>query len=164
MSDTDVKQSAQATEMPVNIISQYIRDISFENPNAPDSLSMKDRPEMDVSIGLDARKLEENKPLYEVVLSARTEALAEGKSLFICELQYGVTLEIDPKVEEASHHPLLFIEIPRIIFPYVREIVSSVVGQGGFPPLYLTPVDFHQLYLQRFGDDIKKSQEAAGNA
>jgi preprotein translocase subunit SecB len=156
-------QQASAAEMPVNILAQYIRDVSFENPNAPNSLRFADgAPEMDVNIGLDARKIEKDSFIYEVVLSVRAEALQKDEPVFICELHYGITVEIDQSVPEDRHHPLLFIEMPRQVFPYVRQIVSNLVANGGFPPLYLAPVDFHQLYLQRFGDEIKAAKEKVG--
>jgi preprotein translocase subunit SecB len=157
------KDEAQgnAAEIPVQIMAQYIRDISFENPLAPDSLKFsKGQPDMDVNIGLDARKLEDKESLYEVVLSVRAEAIRGDEPLFICEIHYGMTVRIGDGVPEDRHHPLLFIEIPRQAFPYVRQIVSTLVSDGGFPPLFLAPVDFHQLYLQRFKDDIEASQKA----
>ena len=158
-------QTAPASEMPVTILGQYIRDVSFENPHAPDSLSFEGgQPDMDVNIGLDARKLPDGDNRFEVALSARAEATKDDKVMFICEIQYGMTVEIDASVPEDNHHPLLFIEIPRQAFPFVRQIVSNLVSQGGFPPLFLAPVDFHALYLQRFGDQIKASEEALAKA
>lgn len=152
-----------SAEMPIHILAQYIRDISFENPLAPDSLKFsKGPPEMDVNVGLDARKLEEGEPVYEVVLSVRAEALRDDEPLFICEIHYGMTVRVGDEVPEDRHHPLLFIEIPRQAFPYVRQIVSTVVSDGGFPPLYLSPIDFHQLYLQRFKEEIEASRQADG--
>lgn len=157
-----MSEEPQATELPVTILSQYIRDVSFENPNAPQSLNFEGgQPEMDVNIGLDARKLSDDGDTFEVILSARAEAMRKDQVLFICEIQYGMTVQIDKKVPEDNHHPMLFIEIPRQAFPFVRQIVSNLVAHGGFPPLYLSPVDFHALYMQRFGDEIKASQEKA---
>jgi len=136
--------------------------VSFENPNAPDSLNFEGgQPDMDVNIGLDARQLPGDDNRFEVILSARAEAVRGGDVLFICEIQYGMTVQIESKVPEEKHHPLLFIEIPRQAFPFVRQIIASLVAQGGFPPLYLSPVDFHALYLQRFGDEIRASKEKA---
>ena len=163
------EEQAQAVELPVNIIAQYVRDVSFENPLAPDSLSVTGTaPEMDVNIGLDARELPEvegEPKQFEVVLSARAEALRGEETMFICEIHYGMTVQIGEQVPEENHHPLLFIEIPRQAFPFVRQIVSSLVAHGGFPPLYLSPVDFHALYLKRFGKELEESKKiAAENA
>lgn len=164
MSDETNTAEAQATaaELPVNIVAQYIRDVSFENPNAPESLKLEGgQPEMDVNIGLDARKIDEKSSLYEVVLSVQANAMRGEDPVFICEVHYGMTVEIGEEVPEDNHHPLLFIEIPRQAFPFVRQIVSNLVSQGGFPPLFLAPVDFHQLYMQRFAGEIKAAQETA---
>ena len=156
-----------AQDLPVTIHAQYIRDLSFENPNAPDALRAGARPpEMDINIGMDARKLEdaEIKDLYEVVLNIRAAAVREGDPVFIAELQYGVTASIGEDVPEENHHPLLLIEMPRLAFPFVRQIMADVTVQGGFPPLLLNPVDFHALYMQRFGKEIEEAQKAGEEA
>lgn len=160
--------SIQANEMPLVIHAQYIRDLSFENPGAPESLRAgKGQPEMDINIGMDARKLEDKElqNLYEVVVNVRAEATRTGNPMFIAELQYGVTVQLTG-VPENQHHPVLFIEIPRLAFPFVRQIVSDMTVQGGFPPLLLSPVDFHALYMERFKDELKQQPETetAGNA
>lgn len=142
--------------LPVSILAQYVRDISFENPNTPDSLRAgQGAPEMNINIGMDARKLDDNniKNLYEVVLSVRAEAARKGEPVFIAEVLYGVTVSINEKVPEQNHHPLLLIEVPHQAFPYVRQILSDLTMQGGYPPLLLNPVDFHGLYMQRFGGE-----------
>jgi len=156
-----------AQDMPVTIHAQYVRDLSFENPNAPDALRAGAKPpEMDINIGMDARKLEDSeiKDLYEVVLNVRAAAVRDGDPVFIAELQYGVTASIGGDVPEENHHPLLLIEMPRLAFPFVRQIMADVTVQGGFPPLLLNPVDFHALYMQRFGKEIEEAQKAAKEA
>lgn len=157
--------AGQAKELPINIMAQYVRDISFENPHAPDSLKLSGaQPDIDVNIGLDARQLPDGKGTYEVVLSARAEASHEGKTMFLCELQYGIVVQIDASVSQDTHHPLCYIEVPRIAFPFVRQIMANAVSNGGFPPLYLAPVDYHKLYLERFSKEIEASQKAAQEA
>jgi len=162
--DQTAEGSIQATDMPITIHAQYIRDLSFENPNAPDSLrSHSEPPEMDINIGMDARKLEDSDTpnLFEVVLNVRAAAMRKEDPVFIAELQYGTTVAIADDVPEDNHHPLLSIEIPRMAFPFVRQIMSDVTVKGGFPPLLLNPVDFHALYMQRFGKEIEEAQKAA---
>lgn len=161
-------KSVIAADLPVNIHAQYIRDLSFENPSAPESLRGGGLPEMDISIGMDARelKLGDAKNSYEVVLNVRAEAKRKESTVFIAELQYGIALSIGEDVPQESHHPLLFIEIPRLAFPFARQIVSDLTMQGGYPPLMLNPVDFHALYLQRFSRDIeaaKASRQKSGS-
>jgi preprotein translocase subunit SecB len=149
----------RAADLPVSILTQYVRDISFENPNAPDSLrGGLTPPELDVNIGMDARKLPDQdiKNLYEVVLNARAEAKREDKIVFITEVQYAMVVSVGEIVPEENHHPLLLIEIPRLAFPFVRQILSDLTSQGGYPPLMLGLVDFHALYMQRFGPEIEK--------
>lgn len=154
----------QAADLPVAILTQYVRDISFENPNAPESLrGGLATPELDVNIGMDARKLpdQEVKNLYEVVLNARAEAKRGDNIVFIAEVQYGMVVNVGESVPEENHHPLLLIEIPRLAFPFVRQILSDLTSQGGYPPLMLGLVDFHALYMQRFGAEIEKFRKEA---
>ena len=156
------EQNIEAQDIPVNIIAQYVRDLSFENPNATDVLrGGQELPEMDLNIGMDARKIEDkdDNALYEVVLNVRAEAQSDNDPMFIAELQYGATVSIGDEIPEESHHPFLLIEIPRLIFPFARQIISNVTISGGYPPLLLNPIDFHALYMQRFGEEIKAAQE-----
>lgn len=152
----------QAADLPVTILTQYVRDISFENPNAPESLrGGLTAPELDVNIGMDARKLQDPEIpyLYEAVLNARAEAKRGDKIVFLAEVQYGMVVSVGENVPEDNHHPLLLIEIPRIAFPFVRQILADLTSQGGYPPLLLGLVDFHALYMQRFGPEIEKFRQ-----
>ena len=152
-----------APDMPINILAQYIRDLSFENPQAPDSLKGGQKPpEMELNIGMDARKIEskEVENLYEVVLNLRAAAMRDKDPVFVTELQYGVTVAING-VPEENHHPLLLIEIPRLAFPYARQIMSEVTVQGGYPPLMLNPIDFQALYMERYKNEIEASKKEA---
>ena len=157
MSETQTPETTlQAQGMPVTVHAQYVRDISFENPHAPDSLRTSNAaPEMNIQIGMDVRKLEsdESERLYEVVLNVTAEAKRGEDVAFIAEVLYGTTVEVGESVPEDKHHPLLLIEIPKLSFPYVRQILSDLTTSGGYPPLLLTPVDFHALYMQRFAQD-----------
>lgn len=158
-----VTQMTQS-DMPITILAQYVRDLSFENPNTPDSLRAgQGAPEMNIHIGMDARKIEDSliTNLYEVVLNARAEASRKDQPVFIAEILYGVTVSINEKVPEENHHPLLLIEIPHQAFPHVRQILSDLTMQGGYPPLLLNPVDFHALYTQRFAAEMAKDRETA---
>lgn len=147
-------QGIQSQGMPYTIHAQYVRDASFENPNAIDAMRPNlPVPEMDINIGMDARRIDgtnmEN--FYEVALNIRAEAKRGETTVFIAELQYGTAVSIEDGVPQDSHHPLLLIEVPRMIFPYARRIVSDLTVEGGYPPLLINPVDFQALYLQRFG-------------
>lgn len=159
------QDNLQAQDLPITIHAQYVRDLSFENPEAPDSMRANlPVPEMNVNIGMDARSLEDDdiKNLYEVALTVSATAERDGKTVFIAELMYGVTVSIGDVVPEDQHHPLLLIEIPRIAFPFARQILATTTSQGGYPPLLLTPVDFQALYMERFKDEIEEARKAAG--
>lgn len=157
----------EAQGLPVTVHAQYVRDISFENPEAPMSLrNAVPNPEMNVNISMDARQLEDKDldNLYEVALTLSATATHQGKPLFIAEVIYGVTVSVGEVVPEEQHHPLLLIEIPRLAFPFARQILGTMTSQGGYPPLLLNPVDFEALYMERFKDEIAAAQaEAAGS-
>lgn len=150
--------------MPIIIHTQYVKDFSFENPNAPDSLraGQAEKPKLDVNIMLDAKPLaDENlKSLYEVVMTVRAQSMRGDRVDFIVEMAYGAAVSL-PDVPEDQHHPLLFIEIPRQIFPYIRHGIAQVTQGGGYPPLFLNPVDFHAMYAARFA---QQEQPVASNA
>lgn len=153
-----------ATDLPVTIHAQYIRDLSFENPEAPDSLRADSgMPEMNVNIGMDARPIEDEeiKSLYEVALSITATAKKGDNTVFVAEIVYGVTVSVGSAVPEDQHHPLLLIEIPRYAFPFARQILATTTSQGGYPPLMLNPVDFQALYMERFKEEIEASRQAA---
>ncbi len=161
-SDTANAPQLEASDLPFEIVAQYVRDLSFENPQAVNVLrGGQELPEMDIAIGMDARKIPDakNDTLYEVVLNVRAEAKRTDVSVFMVELQYGVTVSVGAEIPEESHHPFLLIEIPRLAFPFARQILANVTTQGGYPPLLLNPVDFHQLYMQRFGDEIEQARK-----
>jgi len=148
-----------AQAQPVQIHAQYVRDISFENPLAPQALRQgQDRPKTRVDFGMDVRKLKDKglEDMFEVILTVRAEAHRAEETVFIAEVQYGTTVTLNG-ISEEHKHPILFIEIPRLAFPFVRQIIHTLVVQGGYPPLLIAPVNFDALYIQRFGQgQIKK--------
>lgn len=146
---------------PVIIHKQYLKDMSFENPNAPDILTAGNKaPEMDMNIGMDVKRLEhdEHENYYEVSLTLNASAAREGKAMFIAEIIYAATLSIEG-VEEGKHHPILLIEIPHLLFPFARQVLAGITQSGGFNALTLRPVDFRSMYLQRFGQENDKEND-----
>ena len=163
---TQQQPMLQATDLPVTIHAQYIRDLSFENPQAPEAMRAgKEMPEMGVNISMDAREIKDDKlkNLYEVILIINATAKREDKPVFVAEIVYGVTLQIGEDVPEDTHHAMLLIEIPRYAFPFARQILATMTSQGGYPPLLLTPVDFQALYMERFKDEINEARKAKAN-
>ncbi len=159
MTDNPDNQMIQASNLPVMVHAQYVKDISFENPSAPFSLKPgQENPKMDVNINLDVRNLEDPqvKSLYEVALRMSVRATRADQTIYIAEVVYGVAVSL-PNVAEEHHHPLLLIEIPKLAFPFARKVVADLIQDGGYPALLLGPVDFASMYMARFG---QKQQEA----
>lgn len=136
---------AQAPRM--SILSQYIKDLSFENPRAPGSLEPgKSRPEIQVRV--DARAQEIGGDRYEVTFQLHCEAKSGADPVFMVELTYCGLFSLS-NVPRESLQPVLLIECPRLLFPFARRIVADVTRDGGFPPLMIDPIDFVSLYRRR---------------
>jgi preprotein translocase subunit SecB len=132
---------------PLVINAQYVKDLSFETPSAPQVFAQMQRakPDMQVKVDVQARRLQDN--IYEVTLHIRADCKAGEMNAFICELTYGGVFTVN--VAEDALSPVLLIECPRLLFPYARQIISSTTLDGGFMPLMLAPVDFVSLYHQQ---------------
>jgi preprotein translocase subunit SecB len=130
----------------LNVLAQYTKDLSFENPNAPGSLApQQQQPAINIQINVNASNISETD--YEVALSVEGKAESAGKVMFSFELVYAGVFRI-VNVPKENLHPLVMIECPRLLFPFAREIIATAVRDGGFPPLMLDPVDFVGLYRQ----------------
>jgi preprotein translocase subunit SecB len=130
----------------LNVLAQYTKDLSFENPNAPASLGPQaQQPAINIQINVTANNVGENE--YEVVLAVEGKAENDGKVMFSFDLAYAGVFRI-VNVPSDNLHPLIMIECPRLLFPFAREIIATSVRDGGFPPLMLDPVDFVGLYRQ----------------
>jgi len=139
---------APQTAVPqVGILVQYVKDFSFENPNAPRSMAPSaQQPAINVNVGVEAAPLSGSD--VEVTLRLEGKAEAQGMLLFGFELMYCGVFRI-LNVPPESMQPMVMIECPRLIFPFAREIVATATRNGGFPPLLLEPIDFVALYRQR---------------
>lgn len=146
---TPAAQGNPQAGVRLQILTQYIRDLSFENAVAQKGLPSGDvQPEISVQVSLDARKRQVEHQ-FEVITKFRVQsANANDKSpIFLCELDYGGIFHIEG-VPEDQLHAFLMIECPRMLFPFVRRIVSDMTRDGGFPPFNMDPVDFVALYRQ----------------
>ena len=161
MSETQAApQGQQLPPLVVNV--QYIKDLSFEVPNAPDIYAtLRAQPAVQINLDVQARAITEGQPVYEVVLSVKAEAReapaatngngaspADGRVVFIAELHYGGVFTLNGVPPEAVE-PLLLIECPRLLFPFARNVLSEVTREGGFPPVLLQPIDFVGLWQAR---------------
>jgi len=128
------------------ILAQYVKDFSFENPNAPRSLTQPAQPQINVTVNVTANPLSDTDVEVELRLEGKAEA--SGAVMFNVELVFAGAFRIQ-NVPQENIHPLMLIECPRLLFPFAREIIASAVRNGGFPPLLLDPIDFVALYQQR---------------
>jgi preprotein translocase subunit SecB len=138
-----------APQIKMQVLAQYIRDISFENLVAQKGLNGGDvQPDIQVAVSLDARKRSLDHQ-FEVInkFKITSKNKANGDTLFLMELEYGGVFHIEG-VNEEQLHPFLLIECPRLLFPFVRRIISDVTRDGGFPPLNIDTVDYLALYRQ----------------
>lgn len=145
-----------APQVRMQVLAQYVRDLSFENLVVQKGLNGAEvQPDIQVAVSLDARK----RPLanqFEVITKFKVTSKnkVNGDVLFLLELDYGGTFHIDG-VAEDQMHPMLLIECPRLLFPFVRRIISDVTRDGGFPPLNIDTVDFLALYRQELARRVQ---------
>lgn len=145
-------------QFPITINAQYIKDFSFENPNAPRSLMTGGKPpNVEVNINVEARPLADD--TFEVTLKVNAEAKTEEFSCFVVELAYACIITLQGFNEEQIQ-PVLMIEGPRLLFPFARQIIADTTREGGFPPLLINPIDFAAMYHQNV---VQGGQAGAAN-
>ena len=139
-------QPTENNQPTFQVRGQYVKDLSFENPNAPQSLMAGAiQPNIDMGVDLKAQKLQDD--VYEVIMHISARASAEGNSIFLIEVAYAGIFQIT-NIPPEHLERVLMIDCPFVLFPFVRRVISDVTRDGGFLPLMLDPIDFHQLYLQ----------------
>ena len=162
-------EQKQSIQPNTKVLAQFIRDLSFENILAQKGLDTNTPPDIKVKVNLDAKK-RKSENQYEVLIklsvvsSAKTENSSESENskLFILEIEYGGIFEVTG-VPEDQIHPYLMIECPRILFPYLRRIVSDVTRDGGFPPLNLEQINFLALYQNEIARRQAEAEKATKN-
>ena len=153
---TDAVTENNAASPSLNILAQYVKDFSFENPGAPRSLQARDKaPAINISVNVNANPLSDTD--FDVILSLNAEAKDGDKMLFNVELAYGGVFRVAGFPQEHML-PVLFIECPRLLFPFARQIISDATRNGGFPPLMIDPIDFAQMFTQRMAEEQVKAK------
>lgn len=150
-------ENGQAPAIGINV--QYIKDLSFENPRAPQSFREMDPPptiNVEVNISVDALQPPE---IFEVILHLKAQAVRDDLTFFIVELAYGCVCTITG-VPTEHLRPVLTIEIPRLLFPFARNVMADATRDGGFPPLMINPIDFAGLYQQKVAEEQAAGQTA----
>jgi preprotein translocase subunit SecB len=147
MSTTNGGPQPQMAMPQLAVLAQYVKDLSFENPHAPRSLTpTSQQPSINIQVNVEAAPMSDTD--FEVTLRLEGKAESQGLVLYNFELVFCGVFRI-MNVPADSLQPFVMIECPRLLFPFAREIVSTSVRNGGFPPLLLNPIDFVELYRQR---------------
>ena len=161
MAETNGNGTAQAGQNApsLNALVQFTKDFSFENPNAPRSLGPQEKqPNISIQVNVNAQQLAENEFLVDLLLEG---SAGEGTdTLFKFELDYAGIFRL-MNIPEEQRHPVVMIECPRLLFPFARQIIAEAVRGGGFPPLYIDPIDFGTLYQQRMAEVAKQGGATA---
>jgi preprotein translocase subunit SecB len=160
---TEPLANGEDTAPAIGLISQYVKDLSFENPNAPAVFQWQGQPNIDVQFNIGANQVADD--VHEVVLKITVRAESADKTSFAVELAYAGLFGMR-NIPEDQVQPFLLAEGPRLIFPFARRILADAVRDGGFPPLMLEPIDFGALYLQQAEAQAGQAVplEAEGNA
>ena len=146
----------------LSVLTQYVKDLSFESPGAPLSLRPRDKaPSININVNVSANPLAESD--YDVILTLNAVAKDDSdKVLFNVELVYGGVFRIDGFPQEHML-PLVFIECPRLLFPFARQVVADATRNGGFPPLMIDPIDFARMFQQRMAEEQARQKVQATN-
>lgn len=152
--EATAKNSEQDREFAIQRL--YLKDLSFETPEAPDIFKQQWQPDLNLELHTHSSTLEEN--VFEVVLSATVTVKSEEKVAFLVELKYAGIFSISNFPDEQMG-ALLGSVCPSILFPYLREVVSDVVTRGSYPQLILAPVNFDALYAQHLEDQRNNAQQ-----
>lgn len=138
--------AGQQLNPQLNVLAQYIKDFSFENPNAPQSLAPREKgPQVNINVNVNGRPLSATE--FEVALTLEAKASHDKEVMFAVEVVYAGVFRV-AGVPEEHLHPFVMIECPRLLFPFARQVIADATRNGGFMPLMIDPIDFVQLYQQ----------------
>ncbi len=152
----DIENQAQAKKM-LSLKGQYIKDLSFENPRAPQSLiELTQPPGIDINVDLNAQRLQE--AMFELTISVSARAVYEKSTIFLTDISYGGIFEVSGYAEDMLERAVL-VDCAYLLFPFARRVVADITRDGGFPPLQLEPIDFAALYEQNKGNVVRGAPE-----
>jgi len=152
--EASTANGAEQTGPQLSVLAQYTKDLSFENPNAPNSLRPREKaPEIKINVNVGANPLSETD--FEVELKLEAKAQDDKEIMFNAELVYAGVFRIQG-IPEDSMGAAVLIECPRLLFPFARQIISDCTRNGGFPPLLIDPIDFAQLFQARMQEEASK--------
>jgi preprotein translocase subunit SecB len=157
-----INEPSKPASQPEFIIQRiYVKDLSLEAPHSPQAFQEEWQPELNLQFTMNTRDVGENN--HEVVLQITVTAKSKDKTLFLVEVKQAGLFTLKGFTEQQNHQ-VMSITCPTILFPYAREAVSDLVGRAGFPPLYLTPVNFEALYAQQLQEQNKEGSGKEENS
>lgn len=145
----------------IGLLTQYVKDLSFENPNAPGIFQNQDQAQLDVQFNIGANQIGDD--MHEVVLKLDVTSKVGDQTAFVVDLSYAGLFGVR-NIEADQLHPFMLGEAPRILFPFARRVLADAVRDGGFPPLLLEPIDFNGLYMQQAETQGQGASAEIGNA
>lgn len=154
----------QADEQPLIINYQYVKDLSFENPNSPAVFGTLTKTKLNLDVNIDVTPAPIRGRTFEIVLTMRVHANLEDKAAFLIELDYAAVATVAEGVAEADAERLLLAETPRHLFPFARSVLATVTRDGGFPPLVVNPIDFEQFYQRNKQNTLAAEAKAGPDA
>jgi preprotein translocase subunit SecB len=144
-------------DVRLQVVGQYVKDLSFENPGAP--VTLTERPQIDLGVDLQVKRLDPER--YEVELKLRVSAKSEEKTVFLLELAYAGLLQVTGAAPDEFIQQVMLIDAPSLLFPFARRIVADVIRDGGMPPLMIEPIDFASLYRAKMAAATGAPQQSA---
>jgi len=149
-------QAGNGAQPSLNILAQYVKDLSFESPGAPNSLRARENsPGININVNVNANPMSDTE--FDVNLTITAKAGSDKDVLFNVELVYGGVFRMTGFPKEHTL-PILFIECPRLLFPFARQIIAECTRNGGFPPLMIDPIDFAQMFQARMAEEQARSK------
>lgn len=151
--------NGQDNQPIAGLVTQYVKDLSVENPRAPDSFQWTEQPQLDVQFNIGARRI--NDEFTEVELKISTTAKSSQGTAYMVELAYCGLVGMRNMTED-QRHAFSYAEAPRILFPFARRVIADAVRDAGFQPLLLDPIDFNSLYLQQLQQQRQQAEQLVG--
>ncbi|MGV2431879.1 MAG UNVERIFIED_CONTAM: protein-export chaperone SecB [Rickettsiaceae bacterium] len=139
-------------EPRISVEAQYIKDFSFENPNAPSSLTGDNKPSVEMGLDLNVVRIEKQKDIFEVSLNIDAKATSKDKTLFVVELKYAGIFTLTNFSDEERKF-ILGVHCPALLFPFARQVIAEMTQSGGFQPLMIDPIDFGALYANKMAEE-----------
>ena len=157
----DAAPNGADNQPSAGIITQYVKDMSVENPNAPDVYQWTEQPQVDLQFNIGANKVSDE--VTEVELKVNLTAKTDKGHAYLVELVYCGLVGLR-NIPEEQAHAFLFAEAPRLLFPFARSIIADAVRDAGFPPMMMDPIDFNGLYIQQLQAKRQQEEAAAGGS